>query len=98
MCKRTLYIISCLITLNHVSRIPVKDFSHVWCEASLTGFSHMMFCEQAANDKYCPVRTGAYVLLILGHFQKCLTLTDGFLPFVTIFRNSNLQIPPKLLY
>ena len=79
MCKRTLYIISCLITFNHVSRIPVKDFSHVWCEASLTGFSHMMFLAQAANDKYCPVRIGANVLLIWGHFQKCLTPLTVFI-------------------
>jgi hypothetical protein len=33
----------------------------------------MMLYEQAANEKYCPVKSGANILLILGHFQKCLT-------------------------
>ena len=69
----TQYIISCLVTLNHVTGIPVKDYSHMWCEASLTGFSHMMLYEQAVNDDNCPEKSGANVLLILGHFQKCLT-------------------------
>lgn len=33
---------------------------------------HMMPYEQAANNN-CPEKSGANVLLILGHFQKCLT-------------------------
>ena len=33
----------------------------------------MMLYEQAANDDNCPEKSGANVLLILGHFQKCLT-------------------------
>jgi hypothetical protein len=36
----------------------------------------MMLYEQAANEKYCPVKSGANILLILGHFQKCLTLKN----------------------
>ena len=59
----------------------------MWCEASLTGFSHMMFYEQAANDKYCPVRFGANVLLILGHFQKCLTTFLLFFLYFSMLSN-----------
>jgi hypothetical protein len=39
----------------------------------------MMLYEQAANEKYCPVKSGANILLILGHFQKCLTVFFAFL-------------------
>ena len=73
----TQYIISCLVTLNQVTRIPVKDYSHMWCEASLTGFLHMMLYEQTANDDNCPEKSVANVLLILGHFQQCLTCVFG---------------------
>ena len=45
----------------------------MWCEASLTGFSHMMFYQQAANERKCPGKSRANVLIILGHFQKWLT-------------------------
>lgn len=53
--------------------------NHPWRKAALTGFSHMMPYEQAANDNNCPEKSGVNVLLILGHFQKCLTYYIKFI-------------------
>ena len=70
MCICTESIISCLITFNHVTRNPVKDYSHMWCEASLTGFSHMMLYKQAANAKQCPVKSGQMFYLFWDIFKN----------------------------
>lgn len=56
----------------------------------------MMLYEQAANDDNCPEKSGANVLLILGHFQKCLTglllkIDPSLKQYFTFKPSSNLR-------
>ena len=47
----------------------------MWCEASLTGFSHMMLYQQAANERKCPGKIQGKCFNYFGTFSK---MVDNF--------------------
>ena len=54
----------------------------MWCEASLTGFSHMMLYQQAANERKCPGKIQGKCFNYFGTFSKMVdTLFIYFLDF-----------------
>ena len=48
----------------------------MWCEASLTGFSHMMFYQQAANERKCPGKIQGKCFNYFETFSKMVDSTE----------------------
>ena len=60
----------------------------MWCEASLTGFSHMMLYQQAANERKCPGKIQGKCFNYFRTFSKMVD--SDFLEFFTFFYSALL--------
>jgi hypothetical protein len=69
----------------------------MWCEASLTGFSHMMLYQQAANERKCPGKIQGKCFNYFGTFSKMVDIPliyrlVGFLFVIFSFKLPSLLI------
>ena len=73
----------------------------MWCEASLTGFSHMMFYQQAANERKCPGKIQGKCFNYFGTFSKMvdsiIIKTPQFTPKVNRGVLSSMTYIPLIL-